>query len=331
MSQEQLSRVAQLTQRTNQMNVTTIRRSESDIQALLRQPDAECLTVDVADRFGSYGLTGVVIYRTDPEALSVDTFLLSCRVLGRGVEHKVFSRLGEIAAEKGLPRVDVPFVPSQRNRPALLFLESVGADYKEKRGHAMVFRFPVEYARAVAYNPDSVPSRAADGAAGEPEPRRTAQREVVDFVRIAKDLSSPLQILDRVRARSRDAGGISTPSAAPRTALERQLAGMWAELLNIPSVGIYDNFFDLGGHSLLAVQLLSRVRQAFDVELSLEVVYSRAFTVAELAKAVELREIEQVGADQYAAILAELEGLSDDEVDRLLAQETGRSEIEEPR
>ncbi len=82
---------------------------------------------------------------------------------------------------------------------------------------------------------------------------------------------------------------------------------------------------------MLAVQLLSRVRQAFNVELSLEVVYSRAFTVSELAKAIELREIEQVGADQYAAILAELEGLSDDEVDRLLAQETGRSEIEEPR
>src|SRR5687767_15475232 len=54
-----------------------------------------------------------------------------------------------------------------------------------------------------------------------------------------------------------------------------------------------ENFFELGGHSLLAVQLLSRVRQIYSVDLSLEVVYSGDFTVAELAKAVELKEIER--------------------------------------
>ena len=58
------------------------------------------------------------------------------------------------------------------------------------------------------------------------------------------------------------------------------------------------------------MQLLSRVRQAFDVDLSLEVVYTGAFTVAELAKAIELRQIEQAGSDRYAALLEELEGLA---------------------
>jgi hypothetical protein len=69
------------------------------------------------------------------------------------------------------------------------------------------------------------------------------------------------------------------------------------------------------------VQLLSLVRQAFDVDLSLKVVYSGDFTVAELAKAVEVREIEDAGADHYAAVLAEIENLSDEEVRALLAQE----------
>ena len=55
MEPSQVARVAQLTQRTNQMNATLVRRTEAEIQAL----DAECLTVDVKDRFGSYGLTGV--------------------------------------------------------------------------------------------------------------------------------------------------------------------------------------------------------------------------------------------------------------------------------
>jgi acyl carrier protein len=108
--------------------------------------------------------------------------------------------------------------------------------------------------------------------------------------------------------------------APPRTPLERELAELWAGLLNVWAVGIHDNFFDLGGHSLLAVQLLSRVRQIYSVELSLEVVYSGAFTVAELAKAVELKEIEQAGGD-YRELLKELEGLSDEEVRTLLAEE----------
>src|SRR5687767_15925464 len=81
-----------------------------------------------------------------------------------------------------------------------------------------------------------------------------------------------------------------------------------------------ENFFELGGHSLLAVQLLSRVRQIYSVDLSLEVVYSGDFTVAELAKAVELKEIEQSGAD-YQDLLKEIESLSDEEVRALLAAE----------
>jgi len=106
----------------------------------------------------------------------------------------------------------------------------------------------------------------------------------------------------------------------PRTALERNLAELWAGLLSLPAVGVHDNFFESGGHSLLAVQLLSRVRQIYGVDLSLEVVYSGEFTVAELAKAVELKEIERAGGD-YQALLKELEGLSDEEARALLAEE----------
>ncbi|MBZ5585930.1 MAG: hypothetical protein LAQ30_27815 [Acidobacteriia bacterium] len=106
----------------------------------------------------------------------------------------------------------------------------------------------------------------------------------------------------------------------PRTPLERDLAALWAGLLNLPVVGVHDNFFELGGHSLLAVQLLSRIRQVYGVELSLEVVYSGDFTVAELAKAIELKEIESAGGD-YHELLAELDSLSDEEVRELLAEE----------
>ncbi len=318
MTPSQLPRVAQLTQRTNQMNFTSIRRTEADTQTLLHSGAAECLTVEVSDRFGSYGLTGLALFTAGPDASRVDTFLLSCRVLGRGVEHRLLARLGEIALERGLGRVDVPFLPTQRNHPALMFLESVGAQFKQRAEHGFLFHFPSHYASAVTYRPaGAIPKPSAEPLAGQ-----ATSREPADFLHIATHLRTVRQIQEHIRAAQHNGAVTGFTAAAPRTELEQQLALLWTEILGLPSVGIHDNFFDLGGHSLLAVQLLSRVRQTYQADLSLDVVYSSAFTVAELAKAIEVRLIEQAGADQYSDLLAELEGLTDDEIRALLAKET---------
>jgi hypothetical protein len=281
------------------MNCTLVRRSEAEVHAF----DGEVLAVEVKDRFGSYGLTGVAAFRTTGDALVVDTFLLSCRVLGRGVEHRLVARLGDIASARGLGRVEIPFVEGQRNRPAALFLESIGAGNGLSAADAAAVQYKVQERASSA--------RPAGDAPRSPAPR-------VDYVKIATELRTPEAVLERIRAASRKPAAV--PSEPPRTALERDLAELWAGLLNVPAVGVHDNFFELGGHSLLAVQLLSRVRQICGVELSLEVVYSGEFTVAELAKAVELKEIERAGGD-YQELLQELEGLSDEEVRALLAEE----------
>jgi FkbH-like protein len=318
MQPAELSRVAQLTVRTNQMNAGLVRRTEPEVQALLAS-GAECLTVSVKDRFGDYGLTGVILFRAADSALRVDTFLLSCRALGRGVEHRMVARLGELALDRGLDRVEIPFVAGQHNCPAALFLESIGA-----LGSDGVLRLPAGQAAAVVYRPGAAPLAPASapspnngaGASRPQAPRR------IDYARIATELRDPHAVLEAIRASTRRSQPAGASLDRPRTPLEGQLAELWAGLLNVPAVGIHDNFFELGGHSLLAVQLLSRVRQIHGVDLSLEVVYSGKFTVAELAKAMELKEIEQAGAD-YRELLAELESLSDEEVRDLLAKEQG--------
>jgi FkbH-like protein len=307
MQPAQLDRVAQLTQRTNQMNATCIRRTAAEIQRL----SEECLTVHVTDRFGSYGLTGAIIFRVAASALVVDTFLVSCRALGRGVEHRMVARLGELALDRKLQTVEIPFVAAQRNRPALLFLESLGAVAADG-----IFRLSAADAAVVQYHP------------GAPQPTGLLHPETpkavhppvsADYARIANHLRTPEQISSAIRAAARRRAP-PREIDAPRTALERDLVELWAELLNVEAVGIHENFFELGGHSLLAVQLLSRVRQIYGVDLSLEVVYSGEFMVAELAKAIELKEIEQAGGD-YHELIQELEGLSDAEVRALLAEE----------
>jgi FkbH-like protein len=317
MAPPQTPRVAQLTQRTNQMNVAPLRRTESDIQRLVQERAAEVLAVTVSDRFGSYGLTGVVIFRGDSDALLVDTFLLSCRVLGRGVEHRMLARLGEIAGERGYSRVDVPFIPAQRNRPAMLFLDSVGGPFKQPCDGGFVFQLPAEHARSVSYKPGSGSKAPAEGTRTS-APAKTGQD--VDFARIATELASVDGILKQLAGPALDRPKGPAPSAAPRTGSERRLVEVWSELLGVARIGVDDNFFDLGGHSLLAVQLISRIRRDFGVELSLEIVYGGAFTVAEMAKAIELAEIERAGEEQYAMILRELEGLTDEEVRELLTE-----------
>jgi FkbH-like protein len=321
MSPKDLARVAQLTQRTNQMNFTAVRRSEADIQALLESGRAECLTVHVSDRFGSYGLAGVIVFRGGADAILVDTFLLSCRALGRGVEHRMLAALGEIAGQRGLYTVEARFVRSQRNRPALLFLESVGLPFQTVRGDALVFRFPAGIAAKIKYEPSARPHSLV---AAAPPPSAPA-RSPVPYARIAGELRDAGKILDRVRAAS--AAAVTTsPTEPPRTDLERRLCRIWSEMLAVEPIGIRDNFFDLGGHSLLAVQLLSRLKDDLAIELSLEVVYGAEFTIAELAKAIELREIELAGADRYAELLAEVESLSDEEVRELLAKESAEAQ-----
>jgi acyl carrier protein len=217
--------------------------------------------------------------------------------------------------DRGLCTVEIPFLAAQRNRPALLFLESLGAVAAEgifrlNAADAAAVQYTAQF-RAPAVPPSGLPC--PEPAPPEPPPARPA------YARIASDLRTPEQISARLRATSRRRTS-QREIDWPRTALERDLVALWAELLNVEAVGIHENFFELGGHSLLAVQLLSRVRQIYGVDLSLEVVYSGEFMVAELAKAIELKEIEQAGGD-YRELIEELEGLSDAEVRTLLAEE----------
>jgi acyl carrier protein len=105
---------------------------------------------------------------------------------------------------------------------------------------------------------------------------------------------------------------------APRTPFEEILAGIWTEILGIEQVSVHDNFFELGGHSLLATQVVSQVRDTFQVELPLRSLFEAA-TVSDLTTVVEQRLIEQVGAETLTEMWAEMEQLPEDEAEALLA------------
>ncbi|MBD1896807.1 non-ribosomal peptide synthetase [Coleofasciculus sp. FACHB-129] len=107
---------------------------------------------------------------------------------------------------------------------------------------------------------------------------------------------------------------------APRTNVEEVIAGIWAEAIGIEQVGIYDNFFELGGHSLLATQVISRLRDAFNVEFPLRQFFDSP-TVADLAVAIAQKLAEQTDEEMMAQMLAELDEISEEEVREVLAKE----------
>jgi thioester reductase-like protein/FkbH-like protein len=290
MSSGDVPRVSQLTQRTNQFNATTVRRSEGEVRALCGSGEHRCLTVRVADRFGDYGLVGVVILREAPEALEVETFLLSCRVLGRGVEHQVLNELGRVAASRGRRRVDILFKPSAKNRPAQDFLDGVapGArpDPVEDGG---VFRFDAAACQAVTYLPKPSDHEEPRKAKTKPTTSTKASSELLNH--IANDLTSPEQILQAAQSwRGAEEGGRpqvrQQPFVRPRTETERRLSEIWSGLLRVEQVGRNDGFFDLGGSSLLAVELLVSMRDAFHVVLPLSTVLDHPI-LSDLALIIE--------------------------------------------
>jgi amino acid adenylation domain-containing protein len=99
---------------------------------------------------------------------------------------------------------------------------------------------------------------------------------------------------------------------APQTPAEQQLAAIWSDVLGQRAIPRHANFFDLGGHSLLATQLLARMEGAFGVEVPLRVLFERPTLSALAAHAAEAREA-SLGSEELDGLLAELEGLSEEE------------------
>jgi amino acid adenylation domain-containing protein len=107
---------------------------------------------------------------------------------------------------------------------------------------------------------------------------------------------------------------------APQTTVEKELAGIWLELLNMSNVSVHDNFFALGGHSLLATQVISRIRKVFNKKLPLRTIFDCP-TIAKLAPAIEAAAYADPAA--LYAMLDTLEELSDEEAERLLQEHEG--------
>jgi FkbH-like protein len=143
MAPEEIPRVAQLTQKTNQFNLTTRRYTEPEIEAFAARCSARVYVASASDRFGDHGLIGVIIAETGQASWEIDTMLLSCRVIGRGVETAMLSRVVSDSAASGAAAVDGAYIPTAKNAPARHFFETHGFSPTEVGDHGSRWRYDV--------------------------------------------------------------------------------------------------------------------------------------------------------------------------------------------
>lgn len=126
--QDSFARVVQLLAKTNQFNLTTRRHDEATLRRQTSSGACRVYTMRVADRFGDFGLTGVAIAIPGPEVWQLESFLMSCRVIGKSVETALLARIAADARAAGASALAAEFIDSGRNQVASTFLANHGFD-----------------------------------------------------------------------------------------------------------------------------------------------------------------------------------------------------------
>lgn len=136
---EVIPRIAQLTQKTNQFNLTTRRYTEDDIRRLAASDTTDVLYLRLRDRIADLGLIGVGILRTAGGTAEIDSLLMSCRALGRGVESVLLDELRRLAEERGSTRIRGVYIATAKNGQVADFYPSAGFTVESDTGSSRSF------------------------------------------------------------------------------------------------------------------------------------------------------------------------------------------------
>jgi FkbH-like protein/FkbM family methyltransferase len=280
--EETCERASQLTHRTNQLNLCKQPYSPRELANLVASPETECFTVSVSDRFGDYGLVGVLLYSRREAKLLVEVFLLSCRALGRGVEQRMLAEVARRGEACGANTLELPFVASDRNQPMKDFLSAAGARFDADSG-----RYFIDC--GAAQRVPAKPASSYNGNAYDPPPSKLAASPgyagwtAAKAVRVASELSTVEQIQSAISAWRRS-GSQREESASSNVAdpLRRRLCEIFAAVLHQPSIAPDDDFYSAGGSSLQLVQAVSRAWRELDIAAPPEAAF-RLRTVESLA------------------------------------------------
>ena len=136
-----IPRISQLTQKTNQFNMTTRRYTEEEIKKFSESDNFLVFSVKVEDKFGDNGITGAAILKKGKDAWSIDAFLLSCRIIGRKVEETLLAYIAREAKKAGAKKITADFIPTRKNSVAKGFYKSSGFNIVKKENEKEAWEY----------------------------------------------------------------------------------------------------------------------------------------------------------------------------------------------
>lgn len=301
-SDSEVSRASQMTLRTNQFNLSTIRRSEKDIEELRKDKNYEVFVIEANDKFGEYGIIGLLILKIE-EDIKVDTFLLSCRILGRNVENVILYGLKIFTEELNKNKILFPYIKSEKNQPILKFLDDGPFKINEKDEKTRLYELLIEDISNIdnielLYNKSFekkkevetkevyVISNNEDNKVNYNNELELVNTKLIksatnkEYLLVLRDYTGK-KIIDSIENKT-----IKVEYIEPTTDTEVKLCQIWCDALKIKQVGISNDFFEIGGDSLSAVFVLSQILKEFSVALGLTDLFTKR-TVSEIAKLIE--------------------------------------------
>ena len=271
----EIARSSQLTHRVNQFNFTTIRRSESELTNLINTDGIFCYTIKVSDRFGDYGHVGMLLYKIQEDHLFVDSFILSCRSLGKGVEHAMAQLLGVEALGHNLSYVVIKFSPTEKNLPAKAFLDSIVTEFASNHDEGIVYRVPSEYMANIKFTPDQISQIQPK----EPSPIQSKQNYqrtfsnalMIDIAHASQSFQSLYQFFFphkiRQRETTRDPSKDNFHSDRSSKKTETIVSEIWRDVLETENINRHDQFFDIGGKSILIPQIVIQLKKKHGIDI----------------------------------------------------------------
>lgn len=121
-----IPRMAQLTQKTNQFNLTTKRYNESEVVSFVKSKDCDVFAFNVKDKFGDFGITGEAFIKIDGDTALWDTLLMSCRVIGRKIEYIFAEEIIIYLKKRGIQRIKAQYIKTPKNEQVKDFYENLG-------------------------------------------------------------------------------------------------------------------------------------------------------------------------------------------------------------
>lgn len=302
-----IPRISELSFRTNQFTTGTKGLSEQIIHDSMKKYDY--FVVEVSDRFGDYGLVGVFKGRKKMDLYVVDFFFLSCRTLGRGVEHRCLSFIGDHALGTGCQTVEFTVHVTARNKPLQLFFQSTLSAYQSINDSMMIFRVPCFELHQITFNPEEY-SRLSLYKNQKFKPMPSASNRFCLSDSILKKIAleySKADTLHQLILSMRKMKRLSTEvvekvQACPSqrsidSSIEEVLHQIWSDSLGKESINVNQNFFDAGGNSIMLPHIIQRIQQLLNKSISL-VEFFQYPTISSLAAHLSSKTADPLNCNQ---------------------------------